>query len=132
MRHSIRSCRRWPLHKVLGIIAMLGTSNNSLAADTYHKLTDGEIKAKVTGMEISDPHFSEQYMADGTVRIVDLGRRLRGTWKIDDDELCIETPEPDGSRCKEIWSSGTKYQLRIPGDPIPFDVEIQKQQVRGW
>jgi hypothetical protein len=47
-------------------------------AETYRNLTDSEIKSKLTGMEVSDPHFSEQYMRDGTVRIVTMGRRIVG------------------------------------------------------
>ena len=39
-------------------------------------MSDAEIRGKVTGMEITDEaHFSEQYMRDGTVRVVNLGRQ---------------------------------------------------------
>jgi hypothetical protein len=51
------------------------------SAEAYRRLSDAEIKAKLTGMEISDPHFSEQYMRDGTVRIVTMGRRIVGKWR---------------------------------------------------
>jgi hypothetical protein len=102
------------------------------AAETFHKMAGAEIKEKITGMEISEAHFSEQYIADGTVRIVSMGRRILGTWKVEGSQLCIEAPKLEDSRCKEIWSSGEKYQLRFPDDPIPFDVDIQKMQARGW
>ena len=45
-------------------------------------------------MEISDPHFSEQYMRDGTVRIVTMGRRIIGKWIVKSGQLCIEAPKP--------------------------------------
>lgn len=83
-------------------------------------------------MEISDPHFSEQYMRDGTVRIVTMGRRIIGKWHVKDGKLCIEAPKPEDSRCKEVWHSGDKYQFRVEGDPVPYDVLLQKQQQRGW
>jgi hypothetical protein len=102
------------------------------AAEPYRKLSDSEIKAKLTSMEISDPHFSEQYMRDGTVRIVTMGRRIVGKWKVKGGQLCIEAPKPEDSRCKEVWRSGDKYQLRVEGDPVPYDVVLQKQQQRGW
>ncbi|MGO4684546.1 hypothetical protein [Hyphomicrobium sp. 2TAF46] len=104
----------------------------TMAADSYRELSDAEIKSKITGMEISEAHFSEQYLADGTVRIVSLGRRILGKWKIERGQLCIKAPNPEDSRCKEVWTSGKKYQLRFPGDPVPFDVDIQKMQPRGW
>ena len=116
----------------LALAASLSISSSATAAEPYRKLTEAEIKAKLTGMEISEPHFSEQYMRDGTVRIVTMGRRIIGKWKVKDDQLCIEAPKPDDSRCKEVWRSGDKYQLRVQGDPVPYDVIVQKQQQRGW
>ena len=114
-------------------IAALGALNWSVnAAEAYRKLSDSEIRAKLTGMEISDPHFSWQYMRDGTVRIVTMGRRIVGKWKVKGGQLCIEAPKPEDSRCKEVWRSGDKYQLRVEGDPVPYDVVLQKQQPRGW
>jgi hypothetical protein len=102
------------------------------AADSYRKLSSIEIKAAIINMEISEPHFPEQYLADGTVRIVTLGRRIVGKWKISGAQLCIEAPKAEDSKCREIWRSGEKYQLRFSGDPVPFDVTIQKLQDRGW
>jgi len=57
---------------LIGALSQLGA-----AAEAYCKMSDAEIRGKVTGMEITDEaHFSEQYMRDGTVRIVNLGRRF--------------------------------------------------------
>jgi len=116
----------------LALAASLSISSSATGAETYHKLSDAEIKSKLAGMEISEPHFSEQYMRDGTVRIVTMGRRIVGKWKVKSGQLCIEAPMPEDSRCKEVWRSGDKYQLRLEGDPVPYDVILQKQQQRGW
>ena len=68
---------------LIGVIASIaGATVPTLGAETYRKLTDSEIKSKLAGMEVSDPHFSEQYMRDGTVRIVTMGRRIVGKWKV--------------------------------------------------
>jgi hypothetical protein len=104
----------------------------ALSAENYRKLSDSEIKAKLAGMEMSDPHSSEQYMRDGTVRIVTMGRRIVGKWRVANGRLCIDAPKAEDSRCKEVWRSGDKYQFRVEGDPVPYDVELQKQQPRGW
>ena len=114
------------------VLVSVVTALPASAAESYRKLTEAEIKAKLTGMEISEPHFSEQYMRDGTVRIVTMGRRIIGKWKVKGGQLCIEAPKSEDSRCKEVWRSGDKYQLRLEGDPVPYDVVLQKQQQRGW
>ena len=114
------------------VLVSVVTTLPASAAEPYRKLTEAEIKAKLTGMEISEPHFSEQYMRDGTVRIVTMGRRIIGKWRVKGGQLCIEAPKPEDSRCKEVWRSGDKYQLRLEGDPVPYDVVLQKQQQRGW
>src|SRR4051812_6347766 len=59
------------------------------AAEPYRKLPDSEIKAKLAGMETSDPHSSEQYMRDGTARIVTMGRKIIAKWKVKGGKLCI-------------------------------------------
>ena len=69
---------------------------------------------------------------DGTVKIVTMGRRIVGKWKVKAGQLCIEAPKPEDSQCREVWRSNDKFQLRAPGDPVPYDVTIQKQQQRGW
>ena len=113
-------------------VAAMSVTIPARAADTYRKLSDSEIKAKLTGMEMSEPHSSEQYMRDGTVRIVTMGRRIVGKWHVANGRLCIEAPKVEDSRCKEVWRTGDKYQFRVEGDPVPYDVELQKQQPRGW
>jgi hypothetical protein len=115
---------------VVALLIAIGAS--ALGVDAYRKLTDGEIKTKLVDMEMSDPHSSEQYMRDGTVRIVTMGRRIVGKWSVKDGKLCITAPKPEDSRCKEVWRSGEKYQFRVEGDPVPYDMILQKQEQRGW
>lgn len=122
---------RW--HQMrLACFGALATTGAVAPAENYRKMSAEEMKGAITNMEISEPHFSEQYLAGGTVRIVTLGRRIIGKWKIIEGQLCVEAPKPEDTKCREIWRSGNKYQLRFPGDPVPFDVTIQKLQARGW
>jgi hypothetical protein len=114
------------------LVFLSSVSALAMGAEAYRRLSDGEVKAKLTGMEMSDPHSSEQYMRDGTVRIVTMGRRIVGKWHVKDGRLCIEAPQAEDSRCKEVWRSGDKYQFGVDGDPVPYDMTLEKQQQRGW
>jgi hypothetical protein len=116
---------------LLGVLAV-ASATASYGAEVYRKLSESEIKAKLTGMEMSDPHSSEQYLRDGTVRIVTMGRRIVGKWHVKGGQLCVEAPKAEDSRCKTVWRSGDKYQFRVEGDPVPYDMTLQKQQPRGW
>ena len=113
--------RMKPVHLCLAV-CVVSLTIPAQAAETYRKLSDSEIKAKLSGMEMSEPHSSEQYMRDGTARIVTMGRRITAKWKVKDGKLCIEAPKADDSRCKEVWRSGGKYQFRVEGDPVPHVV----------
>jgi hypothetical protein len=73
---------------LIAVIASIeGLTAPTGGAESYRKLTDSEIKSKLTSMEVSDPHFSEQYMRDGTVRIVTMGRRIVGKWNVKAGQL---------------------------------------------
>ena len=58
-------------------------------------------------------------MRDGTVRIVTMGRRIVGKWKVKSGQLCIGAPMPEDSRCKEVWRSGDKINSGSRGTQFP-------------
>ena len=97
------------------------------AADNFRKLKDGEIKARLAGMEITDGvHWAEQYMRDGTYKAFHLGKPSKGKWFVRDGELCLDEGkgEPD---CREVWIFGNKIEFRGTG----LEGVLQAQQKRG-
>jgi hypothetical protein len=97
------------------------------AADTFRKLKDAEIRARLAGMEVTDGvHWAEQYMRDGTYKAYHLGKPTKGKWYVRDGELCLDPGkgEPD---CREVWISGNKIEFRGTG----FEGVLQVQQKRG-
>jgi hypothetical protein len=97
------------------------------SADTFRKLKDAEIRARLAGMEVTDGvHWAEQYMRDGTYKAFHLGKPSKGKWFVRDGELCLESGkgEPD---CREVWISGNKIEFRGTG----FEGVLQAQQKRG-
>lgn len=97
------------------------------AADTFRKLKDSEIRARLAGMEVTDGvHWAEQFMRDGTYRAFHMGKPSKGKWYAKDGELCLDDgkAEPD---CREVWLSGNKIEFRGTG----LEGVLQAQQKRG-
>jgi hypothetical protein len=110
---------------ILGLGLALPLSGQ--AADTFRKLKDAEIRARLADMEITDGvHWAEQYMRDGMYKAYHLGKPSKGKWYAKDGELCLEDgkAEPD---CREVWISGSKIEFRGTG----LEGILQAQQKRG-
>ena len=104
---------------------------SGMAADKDRQLSEREIRAKVAGMEITDEvHWADLYNRDGTYVSYSMGKKRTGKWSTRRGQLCLDDGK-EPPECKEVWISGEKLQIRVPGDPIPFDVVLKKQQPRN-
>ena len=67
-------------------------------------------------MEFTDQvHWAERYGADGTLTTREMGTTRVGTWRVEDDQLCVDLGKEGGRGCYEVWISGNKVELRAPG-----------------
>lgn len=116
----------------MATLSILGLSVASAsAADSFRKLSEREIRAKVAGMEITDEvHWADLLNRDGTYVSYSMGKKPTGKWSTRDGMLCLDNGK-EPPECKEVWMSGTNMQVRVPGDSIPFDVVLKKQQPRN-
>jgi hypothetical protein len=103
-----------------------------LAAENFRKLKEAEIKARLSGMEVTDGvHWAEQYMRDGTFRAFHMGKPSRGKWNVRNGQLCLDDGKAD-SECKEVWLSGNRIEFRTPTSGMPaIEGVLQRQQPRG-
>ena len=102
------------------------------AADTFRKLKEKEIRAKLTGMEITDDaHWAYQYMRGGTIKIFSMGAKVTGTWEVKNGNLCF-VGRPQDTDCFEVWLSGNKVKLHFAAypDSLPIEGKLQKQTPR--
>ena len=68
-------------------------------------------------------------MRDGSMKSFQLGKAVE-TWWVDKDLLCSGVSKTEAA-CNEVWLSGSKVELRVPGSTYPRDAILQKQQPRG-
>src|SRR2546423_5413586 len=100
-------------HAVL-TVAILGSSAD--AEGKFQKLTGGQIRAKLAGMELTDNvHWRDLYQRNGTVMSTSMGRKRSGKWRVEKDHLCIEFENESVPKCYDVWLSDKQIELRREG-----------------
>lgn len=113
---------------ILGLLTLVTV--DASAAQTFYKLTGAEIRAKLSGMEITDgTHWADIYAANGTLISFSMSRRTIGIWRIQGDELCVERG-PEDSGCREVWIAGKNVELRRVGSQLPLEGVLQRPTQR--
>src|SRR5262249_9011614 len=88
-------------------VAALGES--ATAEEKFQKLTGGQIRGKLGGMELTDNvHWRDLYQRNGTVISTSMGRKRTGKWRIQRDQLCIEFEKEPIPKCYDVWVPGTR------------------------
>ena len=106
-------------------VATLGAS--AAAEEKLQKLKGGQIRAKLAGMELTDEaHWGEVFERNGTLTITSMGHKSSGKWRIQKDQLCLETGQEPGGGCYEVWLSGRNVELRNQASSVPLEVVLQK------
>jgi len=104
----------------LAILAATLTAHSGLAAESFRKLGAPQIRAALSGMELSDGvHSRDVFQPDGKLISFAMSNRSTGAWRVQNDELCFERPKQDTS-CYEFWMSGKKVELRRTGRAMPL------------
>jgi hypothetical protein len=100
----------------LALLATSVWSSNAVAEEKFQKLTGGQIRAKLAGMELTDNvHWRDLYQRNGTVTSTSMGRRRTGKWRIEKDQLCIEFENEPVPKCYDVWLSDKQVDLRREG-----------------
>jgi hypothetical protein len=98
------------------IFCVLLFPNSPGAADDFKKLNSAQIRRSFAAMEFTDQvHWVERYGADGTLTTREMGTTRVGTWRVEDDQLCVDLGKEGGRGCYEVWISGNRVELRTPG-----------------
>ena len=100
----------------MAMVAVAAFSSAAAAEEKLQKLSAGQIRAKIAGMELTDEvHWRELYGRGGTVTSDSMGRKRTGKWRVEKDQLCIEFEKEPPAKCYEVWISGKNVELRREG-----------------
>jgi len=107
----------------VAICGLIGFQPGVLGEEKFQRLSGTQIRAKFTGMKFTDEvHWREVYGSNGTLTSEEMGRKRVGTWRVVNGQLCTDLGKEGGNDCFEVWMSGRKVQLRIPGSTgLPFE-----------
>jgi hypothetical protein len=110
----------------LGLPA-LDCASGTYAQDGFKLLGEKEIRARVIGKDITDSFRWVTYLrSDGALLITDqTGRKLTGTWNIQNNKLCMLSPNSKSLDCNEVWMSGRNLRLRAHKDRETFDAVVE-------
>src|SRR5262249_52941605 len=109
---------------LLGVFAFEPTA---AAEQKFQKLTGAQIQAKLPGMELTDAaDWGEVFERNGTLTITSMGHKSTGKWRIQKDQLCLDTGKEPGGGCYEVWLSGKNVELRNQASSTPLEAVLQK------
>jgi len=106
----------WAVGVALSLVLTVGGVH---AADTFHRLSAQEMRAKIIGHVITDDtHWSQHFRPDGTLHSIVLSQLKQGTWKINGNTLCLTLKirkQETTAECYEVWLRGDQVEYRRDG-----------------
>lgn len=109
------------------ILCALALAGHAQAEQSFQKLTGAQIQAKFSGMELTDEaHWGEVFERNGTLTITSMGHKSIGKWRVQSDQLCLDTGQEPGGGCYEVWASGKNVELRNQASSLPLEGVLQK------
>ena len=109
------------------LLGVFGFQSTAAAEQKFQKLTGAQIQAKFAGMELTDEaHWGEVFELNGTLTITSMGHKSAGKWRIQKDQLCLDTGNEPGGGCYEVWLSGRNVELRNQASSTPLEAVLQK------
>jgi len=106
-------------------IASSSIAVGAVAAENFKRLSAGDIRAKFTGMQLTDEvHWRYVYDRNGTLSSYSMGTKKVGKWAVEKDELCLYLKEPDDG-CYEVSLSGKRIEMKPSGVGLSLDGVLQ-------
>jgi len=118
---------------ILAALAMASISveADAVAAENFQKLSGAQIRAKFTGMQLTDEvHWRYVYDRDGKLRSYSMGTKKIGKWTVEKDELCLYLKEPDDG-CYEVSLSGERIEMKPSGVGLTLEGVLQTPAERN-
>jgi hypothetical protein len=112
---------------MIATLAVFMFASSAAAEQKFQKLTGAQIRTKFPAMELTDEaHWGEVFERNGALTITSMGHKSVGKWRIQKDQLCLETGNEPGGGCYDVWLSGRNVELRNQTSTTPLEAVLQK------
>jgi len=72
-------------------LALAGSGSTVAAVEKFRHLTGAQIRDRIVGMELGDDvHWRDTFRRDGMLLSLSMGKERSGTWRIENNQLCID------------------------------------------
>jgi hypothetical protein len=119
-----------PTAQILALTILLPATDcgwTAHAEETFKLLGEMEIRARVIGKNITDgSHWVIYLRPDGVLISGEQGQKWTGTWKIQNNKLCMSNPNLEALDCNEVWMSGANIKMRANKDHETVDATVEK------
>jgi hypothetical protein len=123
------SCRTPQILALAMLLPATNCGSVAYAQDMFKLLSEKEIRARVVGNDITDSsHWVSYFRPDGVLLSSEMGRKWTGTWKIQNNKLCMSNPNLESPDCNEVWMSGANIRMRANPDQETFDAVVEKHK----
>ena len=125
------SCRTSQILALTILLPATISGSPGHAQESFKLLGEKEIRARVVGNDITDSSHWDSYLRpDGVLISDEMGRKWTGTWKIQNNKLCMSNPNLDSPDCNEVWMSGANIRMRANKEQEAFDAVVEKHKAR--
>jgi hypothetical protein len=112
-------------------LSLVASAATGLAAEKFQKLSGAQIRAKFTGMEMTDNvHFADVFGPNGALKTYSMGHMTDGKWRVEKDQLCVDRGKDDGG-CYQVWISGSNVEFRHDGPLAVSEGTLQRPAARN-
>ena len=123
------NCQTLPVLTLTTLLSATICGSIAHAQEMFKLLGEKEIRTRVVGKDITDSsHWVSYFRPDGVLLSDEMGRKWTGTWKIQNNKLCMSNPNLESLDCNEIWMSGANIRMRANQDQETFDALVENHK----
>jgi len=123
------NCQTLPVLTLTTLFSAAIFGSIAPAQEMFKLLGEKEIRARVVGKDITDSsHWVSNLRPDGALLSSEMGRKWTGSWKIQNNKLCMTNPNLESPDCNEVWMSGANVRMRANKDQETFDAVVEKHK----